>query len=117
MKQLKQFTWLQKRAIRHFLQKLRYGVNDRDCWNMDDTIANDVYKKMAYFRDYVELRDNGYPNDFNSKDMWLRELDYMLYFWRIRSDQWNQNSWRAGEYYRYRRGFVSFVKYYDNLWD
>jgi len=40
-------------------QKIRYGCSDKECWNLDLTLAKTIHAKLSYFK---KMKRMGYPS-------------------------------------------------------
>jgi hypothetical protein len=59
-----------KRSIVYFLQRIVFGFDDRETWNLDVSFYLWLYPRLERFTAVV----NGYPNSYSTYEDWILEL-------------------------------------------
>lgn len=123
-------------------QKLRYGVSNKECWNLDHTITKFVLPRLKHFK---KVCVHSYPSTVTPEE-WDKILDEMIWTFeyldepekfnkfpdscmtnffgdnRIKTETENKE-WSAyankslSLEERKKRGLQLFAEYYQNLWD
>lgn len=86
-----------KTKIIHWYQKLRYGVSDSECWNLNSTIAKFVLPRLIHFK---KMKRFGHPADMTN-EAWEQELDEMIF---------------AFDFYLHEEKYIKFPNI-DNSWE
>jgi hypothetical protein len=93
-------------------QRKKRGFDNRELWNLDQTIIKFVLPRLKAFRKY----NHGYPNELGNMDAWRTELKKMIKAFKIMKNQYGMpipdNKAKAAE-----EGLQSFAKYFRFLWD
>lgn len=59
-----------KHNIKWFFQRRRYGFDDREIWNIDNTFYNWLLPRLKRFKEKTVC----YPTNYNSMSSWQKEL-------------------------------------------
>ena len=112
------------RFFRHLCQKLIRGHSDRECYNLDATVARYIIPRLKTFKRLA----SGYPPEFRSMKEWHAAIDEMIWSFEFvlsdynceEYDFKNPKKWemvQALNMKRYQKGIEMFAKYYNGLWD
>lgn len=133
------------REIKFFFQRIFRGWDDSECWNLDHTFAGWIIPRL----EILKKNKHGVPSDMfadrwgdhNDEEMaiaeakWNNIIDEMIYGFKIKKDQWEDNSiWDSHDEAQiaankkgskepytnppaYERAKQLFAEYLDNLWD
>lgn len=139
--------WDVKRYIISTYQKIRYGVSDQECWNLDNTISRFILPRLIHFK---KMKRAGMPADLTEEEweaiidesIWV--FDYMLdedghnpfpYEISVRLDKnpvemfstkrttEQENVWQMYVaknkqlQERKEKALANFAKYYEGFWD
>ena len=69
-----QYILIRRRIISTY-QKLRYGSNDQECWNLYRTIAKYNLQKLQYFKNMQRM---GRPAEMTEND-WSNQIDEIIW--------------------------------------
>lgn len=139
--------WDVKRYIISTYQKIRYGVSDQECWNLDTTIARFILPRLIHFK---KMKRVGMPADLTEEEwetiidesIWV--FDYILdadkhnpfpYEISVRLDKnpiemfsnkktpeqeinWKMYITKSKQLQeRKEKALANFAKYYEGFWD
>jgi len=126
-------------------QRIRYGVSDRECWSLHETLTSFILPRLKHFK---KMKRNSYVSDL-TEEQWEEVLDEIIwtfeyikddgktmnpfpifrkdepldeYFKREKTEEEKQllRDWSARSNVleqRREKGLNLFAKYYIHLWD
>ena len=68
------------RPVYYVYQRLRYGFSDKDCWNMDMTLAKIITKALRAFEGYPR---SGHPVLYNNVKSGNSSLVWEAIIWKM----------------------------------
>jgi len=124
-------------------QRIRYGVSDAECWDLDSTISKFILPRLKHFK---KMNRNFYNSELTSEE-WENVIDELIWTFeylidddrvhpfpikliddryldinrektpeeKIILDKWRKKSSELDE--RKQKGLQLFAKYYCHLWD
>lgn len=105
----------------NFFQRLRYGIGERDVWNMNTYVAGIVYHGVRMLRE----QKSGYPwtTDLDGNEMtedkWDEYLRAMQFSFKRMAYIGNEDDlyhWDEAKMEKTNYGLALFSKYYMALW-
>jgi len=104
------------RRIKYCYQRWTRGFDDRELWNLDDTIAQFVLPRLRAFRDYT----SSHPGEMTF-EQYKEKIDEMIFAMEFTILEGDGLMIGAKDfdtkYKRYRHGMRLFAKYFRDLWD
>lgn len=126
------------KQLRHYYQRIKYGVSDMDCWSLDYYLSKVISKGCRTIKKHT----CGYPCSLESMEQWEKILEEIAWTfdtkikigdmdWRMHVDKKHEKELQESytnsgfdihimtkeEIKRYKNGKKLFMKYFDNLWD
>jgi hypothetical protein len=108
-------------------QKEKYGFDERECWNLDITLAAYIYPRLKVFK---EMNHISRPFSLKDGDEWEQIIDKMLWSFEqiiqgyakmleiTHYDDSKKDSKEIDEYFnKINDGLFLFAKYFQDLWD
>ncbi len=124
-------------------QRIRYGISNEECWNLDTTISKFILPRLKHFK---KMNRNFYNSELTSEE-WENVIDELIWTFeylidddrvhpfpikliddryldinreqtpeeKIILDKWRKKSSELDE--RKQKGLQLFAKYYCHLWD
>lgn len=105
------------RMIQALLQKLFWGYNYKDMWNLDHHFAIEINKRLKYFRKH---RSGGHPIDTKNNTEWNYVIDKMILGFDNIINEWKVDFDIADDkqfYNEINEGLDLFRKHFRDLWD
>lgn len=123
--------------IKSFYQRMRYGVADRECWDLDHTFSKFILPRLKHFK---RMKRYGHPSDMTPEE-WENIIDEMIWTfeYKLNPDKvlpfpplephQTFSAYKESpahiEYFsrakvlddRCEKGMQIFFKYYEHLWD
>lgn len=121
-------AWDITRQIKWFWQRRTRGFDDRDLWNLDNTIIKFIYPRLEVFRTWQSEHGMSYPSNLDPA-AWLDVLNEMVKAFKLLSDTEREFTPKSGEKIeellkrneteneQVRVGLELFAKYLRDLWD
>ena len=72
-----------KRRLISNYQRMRYGVSDSECWNLDYTITKFILPRLKHYR---KINVNSHPPDITS-EQWHQIVDEMIWTFEYMHDE------------------------------
>lgn len=127
-------------------QQLRYGVSDRECWDLSNNFTNYILPRLKHFK---KMDRFGFPASL-TEEKWETILDEIIWSFEYMKDpsvynpipqHWHLENESLAEYLnrkktpeeekcneeymerckqleeKKKKGLLLFVEYYENLWD
>jgi len=112
------------RHLKYFYQRVTRGFSDKECWDLDRTIAKYIIPRLKVLKNL----DSSHPIEFNSAREWNKAIDKMIWSFEFvltdygssEYDFKNTQKWKFKQSLkmkRYKEGMKLFVKHYNSLWN
>jgi hypothetical protein len=99
--------------VRSWPFRIKHGFDYRDCWNLDNSVANYVLPRLKYFRSHKGAFQ-GYPTGLSVKK-WEKIQDKMIFaFEQLVSQDYVYNK-KIDK--KVQEGLLLFSTYFRSLWD
>ena len=113
-----------RRHLKYFYQRITRGFSDKECWELDRTIAKYIVPRLKVLKNL----DNVHPIEFNSVYEWKKAIDKMIWSFEFvltdygsnEYDFKNTQKWKLKQSLkmrRYKEGMELFIKHYNSLWN
>lgn len=104
--------------LKWFWQRRTRGFDDRDLWNLDNTIIQFIYPRLKVFRDWQCEHGYSYPSDLDPAS-WLEVLNKMTKAFELLSDPNSDIEVVVDKTKKAQieEGLGLFTKHLRDLWD
>lgn len=107
-----------KSFIKYSYQILRYGICDRDCWNLDHTLAAIILEHLKFFK---KMERNGIPNEIvknntseeEQVEQWNNVLEEMIWTFEYIIDPDKFNSFNESTINQNKKE-IDWISYLDD---
>ncbi len=109
---IKDIVRLSKRALKHFIQRYRFGFDDSETWSLDHSLAKLILPRLKRFKE----KNNGAPFGLTF-EVWNYQIDEMIFaFECIASDNYFDSRFDEHTENRIKAGLYLFAMNYRSLW-